>query len=35
VIGKLILLTVIVLDSAVNPRDTQTAQQGDVQNAVD
>jgi hypothetical protein len=34
VIGRLILLTAIVLDSIVNPRDAQTVQQGGVQNAV-
>jgi hypothetical protein len=30
VIGRPILLTAIVLDSTFNPRDAQTAQQGDV-----
>jgi hypothetical protein len=34
VIGRLIQLMAIVLDSMVNPRDAQTAQQGDIQNAV-
>jgi ribose transport system permease protein len=30
VIRSLILLVAIVLDSIVNPRDEQTAQQGDI-----
>jgi ribose transport system permease protein len=30
VIRSLILLLAIVLDSVVNPRDEQTAQQGDI-----
>ena len=30
VIRSLILLAAIVLDSIVNPRDEQTAQQGDI-----
>jgi hypothetical protein len=30
----LIELMTIVLDSIVNPRDAETAQQGDIQNAV-
>jgi len=30
VIRSLILLAAIVLDSVVNPRDEQTAQQGDI-----
>jgi ribose transport system permease protein len=30
VIRSLILLAAIVLDSVINPRDEQTAQQGDI-----